>query len=172
MMTCKRCGWEVQSGLTYCTNCGCDALPNAPPPTPVQYPQYPPTQQYAPPPQYPPPPQYQQPYSQYPPPQYFPPPYYPPVSMSVPGRGLGIASMILGICSIVLSFCTFPASVIIAPVAITGLVLGIVGRKKAADYDAPSGFAIAGIATSLVAMLEIIGLTLCFCSCMSQDLSV
>jgi hypothetical protein len=82
--------------------------------------------------------------------------------LPVPGRGLGIASLVLGLCSIVLTPCIWVFALIFAPVAVTGLVLGIIGRKKACDYGAPSGFAIAGIVLNIAGLLEIGGFTLLF----------
>jgi hypothetical protein len=73
---------------------------------------------------------------------------------SVPGKGLGITSMILGIVSLVF-FCAY---YIALPAAITGLVLGIISRKKAKAVNAPHGMATAGIICSSIG----IGLFLIF----------
>ena len=73
---------------------------------------------------------------------------------TVPGKGLGIASMVLGIISLVL-FCIWYISV---PCAIIAMALGGVAVSKAKSVGASNGMAVAGITTSCVA----IGLLLIF----------
>ena len=71
---------------------------------------------------------------------------YRPMNAPVPGKGLGIASMVLGILSLVF-FCVFWFAV---PCAIVGAALGGAAKSKAAG--APSGMATAGIACSCIAL--------------------
>lgn len=68
------------------------------------------------------------------------------MGMQVPGKGLGIASMVLGIVSLVL-FCIWYISI---PCAIIGAALGGVSKSKSAG--APNGVATAGIVCSCVAL--------------------
>lgn len=69
-----------------------------------------------------------------------------PMNAPVPGKGLGIASMVLGIISLVF-FCVFWFSI---PCAIVGAALGGAAKSKAAG--APNGMATAGIACSCIAL--------------------
>lgn len=68
----------------------------------------------------------------------------------VPGKGLGIASLVLGI----VAFIIFGI-----PCSITGLVLGAVGLAKAKAAGMKNGMALAGVILSIVAL----GLTLVTC---------
>lgn len=61
----------------------------------------------------------------------------------LPGKGLGIVSMVVGICS-TLSFVYFGA-----PMAIAGIALGIVANKQAKCVGKTNGFAKAGIICSI-----------------------
>ena len=69
-----------------------------------------------------------------------------------------IASLVLGICSLFVPY-------VGVPTAIVGLILGILGRKKALDAGAPTGMATAGIVMSIIALawavLVIIWCTAC-----------
>lgn len=68
------------------------------------------------------------------------------VSASVPGKGLGITSMILGIISIVISLAVYVA----IPFAVLGVALGGYGKSKSNKLGLPNGCATAGIACSCV----------------------
>ena len=80
-------------------------------------------------------------------PGYIPAPVYG-APASVPGKGLGIASMVLGILSLVL-FCFLYVSI---PCALIGVALGGVGLKKAKDVGAKNGMAVAGLVCSIIAL--------------------
>lgn len=71
-----------------------------------------------------------------------------PAASSVPGKGLGIASMVLGIISLVM-FCTGWFAIICA---IVGTALGGVALKKAKDAGVKNSMATAGLACSVVAL--------------------
>ena len=66
----------------------------------------------------------------------------------IPGKGMGIASMVLGIISLLL-FCTGWLAIICA---IIGTVLGGVSLKKAKNAGVKNGIATAGLVCSLVAL--------------------
>jgi len=68
-----------------------------------------------------------------------------------PGKGLGIASMILGIAGLI------PFS----PLAIVGLILGIVSKKKSSEVGASAGMATAGIICSIIGIIFSIIITSC-----------
>lgn len=72
----------------------------------------------------------------------------PAAPVAVPGKGLGVASMVLGIISLVL-FCFWYIAI---PCAIIGLALGGVGTMKAKEANTKNGLATAGIACSCVAL--------------------
>ena len=141
-MVCRNCGYQSTDDAVFCPNCGTSLQPQC---QPVQ-PQYQPAQpQYQPvQPQYPPmQPQYQYP-QQYPyQPQYQP---QPQPREAVPGRGLGVASMVLGIISLAL-FCILYVSI---PCAIIGLILGIAGKISSGRAGSGNGMAAAGILCSTI----------------------
>lgn len=64
-------------------------------------------------------------------------------------NGFQIASLVLGIVSIVGCCC----GVLVLPCAVVGLILGIIGMKKAKECGANSGMALAGIITSSVGIV-------------------
>jgi magnesium-transporting ATPase (P-type) len=66
----------------------------------------------------------------------------------VPGKGQAIASMVLGICCLVFSFGAFFS----IAMAIVGLVLGVISKRKLFDYGAPTGMATAGIIMSIIGL--------------------
>ena len=117
----------------------------------------PPPQGETPPASYQPPVPYQPPYYQQPPygyqqppyqPPYYQPPYYqPPDPGPQESIGCSVASLILGILSVVCCCLWFGA---ISPI---GLILGIVGLKKA---PSSKGMAVAGIILSLLGLLGLI----------------
>lgn len=76
------------------------------------------------------------------------------VSAKVPGRGMGVASMVLGIISLVF-FCIWYIAV---PCAIVGVSLGGLSKSKANEVGASAGMANAGVACSCIAL----GLALLF----------
>ena len=67
---------------------------------------------------------------------------------AVPGKGLGITSMVLGIVSLAL-FCVWYLAI---PCAIVGVILGCMSYSKAKQAGAKCGMAAAGIACSCVAL--------------------
>lgn len=75
-------------------------------------------------------------------------PVAPVAPAAVPGKGLGIASMVLGIVALV-CFCTGWFAIICA---IVGTALGGVAMKKAKDAGVKNGLATAGLACSVVAL--------------------
>ena len=66
----------------------------------------------------------------------------------VPGKGLGIAGMVLGIVSLVL-WCYVYIGI---PCAIVGVILSIIGMKKAKDVGMKNGMAVAGLVCSIIAL--------------------
>ncbi|MBN8553091.1 MAG: DUF4190 domain-containing protein [Caulobacterales bacterium] len=75
----------------------------------------------------------------------------PPTTDATPANGLAIGSLVLGILSIVNTI--IPVSNLITwVVALIGLVLGFMARKKPGGQ----GLAIAGIVTSAIGLLEFI----------------
>ena len=126
-MFCPKCGAQNDANQQVCETCGCP-LNDAP-----QQPAQPTYQQ----PVQPVPPVYQQPGQQ-----------VVMVKPSVPGKGLGIASMVLGIIAIV-CFCWGWVGIICG---IVGLVLASVGLAKSKNAGMKNGFAVAGLVCSLVAV--------------------
>jgi hypothetical protein len=113
-----------------------------PPPMPPPPPAPPPPQDY-----YQPPDAFTQPGQGYvPPPHEFPPQAYYQPPQANPGNGQSIASLILGICSLV-----FIGGGLILP--LIGLILGVIGKRKALDVGAPTGMATAGIVMSIIAII-------------------
>jgi hypothetical protein len=116
-----------------------DLQPNQQPPTqpipPSQQPQYQSPQQ-----SFQPQPQYQTQYQ----------PQQPPKGAK--GKGLGIAAMVLGIVAATLSFLPF-INILGIPLAIVGLILGIIALVLARGGRGPIGFGIAGAVLSLIALV-------------------
>jgi len=68
---------------------------------------------------------------------------------SYPGKGMVTASLVLGIVSL-----TIGAMYGIGFItAIIGLILGIIGKRKAIEVGAPTGTATAGIVLSIIALI-------------------
>ena len=67
---------------------------------------------------------------------------------TVPGKGVGIASMIIGILSVVF----FLTAYIAGAFAVVGLALGIYSKSKSGKLGLPNGSATAGIACSAVCL--------------------
>jgi hypothetical protein len=114
--------------------------PPAPPPgAPVQPPSYP-----APPPPPPPPaPAYGSPWGA-------PQPYGGPPASTTPG--LAIASLVLGVGALLFSLIPFVGFASL-PFAIAGIVLGVIGLSRAKKGDGGRGLSIAGLSTSVIAIL-------------------
>ena len=70
------------------------------------------------------------------------------------GNGLAVAGMVLGIIALV----TFWAIFISAPCGLVGLVLSILGMKKAKKVGSGKGMAITGLVLSILAILATVGL--------------
>lgn len=122
-MYCTKCGHPNDDNTSFCTNCGAPLgaeATNTQPQAEVQQPVQQPIQP--------------QPIAQ--------------PKTTIPGRGLGIASMVLGIVSLAL-FCVVYLAI---PCAIVGIILGIVGRNQAKKAGAPTGMATAGIICSSIAL--------------------
>ncbi len=68
------------------------------------------------------------------------------VAASVPGKGLGITSMILGIISLVISLAVYVA----IPFAVLGVALGGYGKRKSKRLGFSNGCATAGIVCSCI----------------------
>lgn len=126
MAFCKHCGNQIEDNAAFCGVCG-QAQNAAEPQAPV----------------YQAPVQPQQPV--YVAPQAPVNPYAQPV---VPGKGMGVASMVLGIVSLVL-FCVWYLAI---PCAIIGAALGGVAQSKAKAAGVKNGMAVAGITCSCIAL--------------------
>ncbi|HCG67085.1 MAG TPA: hypothetical protein DEW22_00150 [Clostridiales bacterium] len=70
-------------------------------------------------------------------------------AVTVPGNGLGIASMVLGILSLVF-MCIFYLGI---PMSIIGLVLGAVSIHKAKAVNMKNGMAVAGVTCSIISIV-------------------
>ncbi len=117
-MVCPKCGMQNSNEAGFCASCGAPLVPQTPYAPPVQ------------------PGMPMQPGVPY---------VY---KQAVPGKGLGIASMVLGIVSLVM-FCSGWLAVICA---IVGVILGGVGYKKAKDAGMKNGMAVAGMTCSIIAL--------------------
>ena len=120
-MFCPKCGTQNEDGSRFCYNCGTifEEENQQPQAQPVQQPMQP-----------------VQPMMQ------------PDVKPAVPGKGLGIASMIVGIISLAL-FCFW---FICIPCGIVGIVLGIIAMSKAKAAGMKNGMALAGLICSSIAL--------------------
>ena len=78
------------------------------------------------------------------------PAYYSPDNVPAPGKTQGIVALILGIISIVLSCCI---PYISAPLSIAGIVVGIIGLKKAKLVGEKNTLALIGTIISVVGLL-------------------
>lgn len=136
-MICNKCGSQIADGSVFCPSCGANLA------QPTQNQSY---QQ----------PNYQQPYQQngFQQPGYpgFQQPGYPgfqqPTPATVPGKGVGIASMVLGIISLAL-FCIWYVSI---PCAIIAAILGGVGMYQAKQANMKNGIATAGFSCACIAI--------------------
>ncbi len=140
-MFCPYCNSEINDGLKFCPKCGSPVASAS-------------NQQYQDPYQQ----QYQQPpvFNQAPvqPMQFY--SEQPQADNRVPGKGLGVASMVLGIIAFVFS-CYLYLSL---PLGLTSLILGVVGRIKAKSAGKKNGCATAGIICSILALAWVILLAL------------
>ena len=152
MTFCKHCGCQIEDGSAFCGVCGKPQNVNPAPQAP-QYaaPQYaaPQAPQYA-------PPQYGVPQApQYAAPQYQPVPVAPPDD-SVPGKGLGIPSMILGILALffVLLWFSGESGFVVCSLlfSIASIVLGAIAKSKANAAGKSNGMANAGVVCSIVTL--------------------
>lgn len=132
MNFCKHCGSQIEDNAAFCGVCG--QAQNTVEPQVQEAPVY--TQPQA-------PVQPQQPV--YVAPQAPVNPYGQPV---IPGKGLGITSMVLGIVSLAL-FCVWYLAI---PCAIVGAALGGVALSKAKVVGVKNGMATAGVACSCIAL--------------------
>ncbi|HWE28426.1 MAG TPA: DUF4190 domain-containing protein, partial [Polyangia bacterium] len=72
-----------------------------------------------------------------------------------------VAALVLGIFGIILSW--FPAALLGVPLALVGLILGILARKNAQETQQPTGMATAGLAVSIIGLtLGILLSAMCF----------
>jgi len=72
---------------------------------------------------------------------------------------MSIAAMVLGICSLVVPYAGVAT-------AIVGLILGIMGKKKAVEVGAPTGMATAGIVLSIIGLAGAILVVIACVSCL------
>lgn len=123
-MYCPNCGMNNADGVTFCANCG-SQLENQ------QAPQQP---------------EYQAPYQPYPSqPAYN---AAPAPKASVPGKGLGIASLILGIISIVTLCLAYTSVPLIC--GILSFIFSLVGKSQSKKAGASNGCAVAGLILSII----------------------
>jgi uncharacterized protein DUF4190 len=74
---------------------------------------------------------------------------------------VAVAALVLGIFGTIL--CWFPAALLGVPLALVGLILGILARKNASETQQPTGMATAGLVMSIIALtLGILLSAMCF----------
>jgi hypothetical protein len=74
---------------------------------------------------------------------------------------VAVAALVLGIFGTIL--CWFPAALLGVPLALVGLILGILARKNATETQQPTGMATAGLVMSIVGLtLGILMSAMCF----------
>ena len=74
---------------------------------------------------------------------------------------MAVAALVLGIFGTIL--CWFPAVVLGVPLALIGLILGILARKNAQETQQPTGMATAGLVVSIIGLtLGILLSAMCF----------
>ena len=137
-MICQNCGATISDGTVFCEHCGAQVSAAAPQQPVYQQPVYQQPQQ----------PVYQQPVYQQPQQPVYQQPAYQ-KAPSVPGKGLGIASMVIGIVALALGICLGWVGVIASIVAIA---MGGVGLNKAKAVGAKNGMAVAGLVCSIIAL--------------------
>lgn len=144
-MFCTKCGNNNPDGAFCCTSCGAPLNQPQAPQAPVA-----PAQ-----------PVYQAPQA---PVQPYPaqPMYNAPVKPVVPGKGMGVASMVLGIISLAL-FCLWYLAL---PCAIIGVILGGMAMSKAKAAGLKNGMAVAGVVCSSIALgIAIIFMIIAIAAC-------
>lgn len=121
MKFCQNCGNQMEDTAAVCTACGTPAngVAQAAPAAPVA-----------------------------PQPQYYAAPQMPYAVPKIPGKGMGIASMVLGIICLAL-FCI---PYIALPCAIIACALGGAGLAKSKKCGAKNGVAVAGLVCSIIAL--------------------
>ena len=82
---------------------------------------------------------------------------------SPPGKGMSIASMVLGIVGLVFFWVIY----ISLPVAIVGIILGALSKKKLVEAGAPAGMATAGIVMSVIVIAASIIFLLACAACVA-----
>ena len=127
-MLCSNCGANIPDDSKACSYCGV--------PVNQQQPQFQQPEQQA-------QPAYQQPVYQSP---AFSQPV--PHMTEMPGKGMGVASLVLGIVSLVM-FCIWYLSL---PCGIVGLILGVVSMNKAKSVGMRNGTAVGGLVCSCIAL--------------------
>ena len=74
---------------------------------------------------------------------------------------MAVAALVLGIIGTIL--CWFPAVLLGVPLALVGLILGILARKNASETQQPTGMATAGLVMSIVGLtLGVLLSAMCF----------
>ena len=74
---------------------------------------------------------------------------------------MAVAALVLGIFGTIL--CWFPAALLGVPLALVGLILGILARKNAVETQQPTGMPTAGLVMSIVGLtLGILFSAMCF----------
>jgi hypothetical protein len=74
---------------------------------------------------------------------------------------VAVAALVLGIFGTIL--CWFPAALLGVPLALVGLILGILARKNAVETQQPTGMPTAGLVMSIVGLtLGILFSAMCF----------
>lgn len=105
----------------------------------------------------------QQPY-----PQGYGPPYAP--QPPVPSNGLGVAALVLGILAILLAF--IPILGFVAyPLAIVGIILGLVGLGRVRRGRSSRGITLAGLIASIVGLVLVIVSTVIYVSALSAGVA-
>ncbi len=158
MKFCKHCGAQIEDTTAFCPNCGTnvsdDAVSSSAPEP--QYSAYQPEQPVQPvqPTQY-------QPYQEY---NVFPP------QNSGSSNGLSIAGLVLGIIACAFFWFSF-VNIIALILGIVGIILAIMGSKKAKATGGSTGVATAGLVLSIIGtVLATIGFLTCtVCICITAD---
>ena len=74
---------------------------------------------------------------------------------------MAVAALVLGIFGTIL--CWFPAALLGVPLALVGLILGILAHKNAQETQQPTGMATAGLVVSIIGLtLGILLSAMCF----------
>lgn len=122
-MICRNCGNELAPGANVCPNCGTPVATQAQEQTTAQAPEQTTAQAQ--------------------------PTYYPTTNAPTPGKVQGIIALVAGILSVLLSCCIPYVSL---PLAVVGIILGILGNKQAKAAGEKNTLAFVGIIISAVAI--------------------